>query len=85
MPLLTTLWALPWVRKVALYGAIALAVVLILLGFRRSGEKAGEAKVKLEDAHAQAQAAKRIQDAIASAPSTRDERTRQLRDGSRKL
>lgn len=85
MTFIATILATPWMRKAALYGSIMLAVVLILLGFRRSGVKAGEASVKLENAHAQAKAAERVKAVIEAAPSTRAERISGLRDGSRKL
>jgi hypothetical protein len=75
----------PLARKALLYGSIMLAVILILLGFRRAGVKAGERTIILENQHAQAKAAARIKAVVEAAPSTRDERISGLRDGSRKL
>lgn len=85
MTFIATILATPWMRKLALYGSIVLAVVLILLGFRRAGVKAGEATIIKENQHAQAKAAQRIKAVVEAAPSTRDERISGLRDGSRKL
>jgi hypothetical protein len=46
--LLTGIAASPWVRAVLRYGAIALAVLLVLLSLRRSGERAGRLAERLE-------------------------------------
>lgn len=70
----------PLMRKIALYGAIALAVVLFLLGLKKSGERVGEQKVRLENAHAQVAIAKKI--LAAPVPSTRDD-TAELLDAGK--
>ena len=46
--LFTGLTASPWARAALRYGAIALAVLLFLLAFRRSGERAGRLAERLE-------------------------------------
>lgn len=70
----------PLVRKIALYGAVALAVVLFLLGLRKSGERAGAQKIKLENAHAEAVALKKI--LAVPVPTTRDDTGKLLDDGT---
>ncbi len=69
----------PLMRKVAFYGAIALAIVLFYFGWRRKMENIGEQKVRLENAHAQAVIAKKI--LAAPVPMSRDDTGKLLDEG----
>jgi phosphate/sulfate permease len=69
----------PLMRKIALYGAIALAVILFYFGWKRKIENIGEQKVRLENAHAQAVIAKKI--LAAPVPMSRDDTAKLLDKG----
>ncbi|PQO23066.1 hypothetical protein C2I36_09815 [Rhodobacteraceae bacterium WD3A24] len=53
--------ARPWARKAALWGAIALAVALFLLGLRKAGERAGRAAERVEYLEREVQRARATQ------------------------
>ena len=77
--MIALLFANPLFSKLALYGSILLAVLLLLLGFRKSGEKVGAMKVKLEAAHAVAVARKKMDEIPRP---TRADVAKRLRDGT---
>jgi len=68
-------------RATLRYGAIALAVLLFLLSLRRSGERAGRLAERLETAEKSHDAQRRMLQATARRPRSRDDLTERLRDG----
>jgi hypothetical protein len=72
----------PLARAAVSYGAIALAIVLFLLAFRRSGERAGRLAECLETSektnHVKRQM---LEEAAARRPRDRDELAERLRGG----
>ena len=79
--LFTGLTASPWARAALRYGAIALAVLLFLLAFRRSGERAGRLAERLETSEKIHDVLRRMLDAAARRPRDRDDLADRLRDG----
>jgi hypothetical protein len=75
--LLTGFAASPCMRAALRYGANVLAVILFLLALRRSGERAG----RLETMEKTYDAQKRMLDAAARRPRSRDDLAERLRDG----
>ena len=71
----------PWFRTALRYGTIALAVLLFLLALRRSGERAGRLAERLETAEKSHDAQRRMLEAAARRPGTRDDLAERLRDG----
>lgn len=71
----------PWFRTALRYGTIALAVLLFLLSLRRSGERAGRLAERLETAEKSHDAQRRMLEAAARRPGTRDDLAERLRDG----
>jgi len=69
----------PFMRKVALYGTIALAIILFYFGWKKKIENIGEDKVRLENAHAEAVAVKKM--LAAPVPTTRDDTAKLLDAG----
>jgi hypothetical protein len=70
-------WALTALR----WGAIALTVLLFLLSIRRAGERAGRLVERLEQMEKVNDIERRMLEAAARRPRTRDELARRLRDG----
>ena len=79
--LLTGIATSPWMRAALRYGAIVLAVLLFLLSLRRSGERAGRLAERLETAEKSHDAKRRMLEAAARRPRTRDDLAERLRDG----
>ena len=79
--LLSGIAASPWARTVLKYGAIALAVLMFLLALRRSGERAGRMAERLEITEKTHDIQRRMLEATARRPHTRDELADRLRDG----
>jgi hypothetical protein len=73
--------ASPWMRVALRYGAIALAVLLFLLAFRRSGERAGRLAERLETTEKANDVHRQMLQAAARRPRSRDDLAKQLRDG----
>ncbi|MDO5704249.1 MAG: hypothetical protein Q4G49_04130 [Paracoccus sp. (in: a-proteobacteria)] len=73
---LASLWrrALPWL-------ALAAAIVLFILGARRTGEKAGRAAERLENTERTNDALRRMLEAGADRPRDRDDLLKRLREG----
>jgi hypothetical protein len=68
--------------RVALrYGAVVLAVMLLLLALRRSGERAGRLAERLETTEKINDVQRQMLDAAARRPRDRDELADRLRDG----
>lgn len=74
--LLASLWrrALPWL-------AVAAAILLFIIGARRTGEKAGRAAERLESLERTNDAHRRMLEAGADRPRDRDDLADRLRDG----
>lgn len=73
--------ASPWGRAALRYGGIALAVLLFLLALRRSGERTGRLAERLETAEKSHEAQRRMLEAAARRPRSRDDLAERLRDG----
>ncbi|MFI0397077.1 hypothetical protein [Paracoccus jiaweipingae] len=79
--LLTGFAASPWMRAALRYGAIALAVLLFLVLLRRSGERAGRLAERLETTEKANDVQRRMLEAAARRPRSRDDLAERLRDG----
>lgn len=79
--LLTGIATSPWMRAALRYAAIVLAVLLFLLSLRRSGERAGRLAERLETTEKANDVHRRMLDAAARRPRSRDELADRLRDG----
>jgi predicted nucleic acid-binding protein len=79
--LFTGIAASHWGRAALRYGAIALAVLLFLLARRRSGERAGRLAERLETMEKTHDAQRRMLEAAARRPRSRDDLAQRLRHG----
>lgn len=79
--LLTTLAGSAWARAVLRYGLTALAILLFLLALRRSGERAGRLVERLETMEKTHDVQRRMLEAAARRPRSRDDLAERLRDG----
>lgn len=66
--------ALPWLALIA-------AILLFILGARRSGEQAGRAAERLQHTERTNDALRRMLEASADRPRDRDDLARRMRDG----
>nr|WP_313415713.1 hypothetical protein [Brevundimonas diminuta] len=73
--------ASPLARAAIRYGAIMLAVLLFLLALRRSGERAGRLAERLEITEKANDVQRRMLEAAARRPRSRDEFAERLRNG----
>jgi hypothetical protein len=71
----------PWMRAALRYGAIVLAVLLFLLALRRSGERAGRLVEQLDIMEKTHDVQRRMLEAAAHRPRSRDDLAERLRDG----
>ncbi|MFP1646776.1 hypothetical protein [Pontitalea aquivivens] len=78
---LATLAASGWTRRALRYGVIALAILLFLLALRRSGERAGRLAERLETMERTHAIQRRMLEAAARRPRSRDDLAERLRDG----
>jgi len=79
--LLATLAGSAWTRTALRYGAIALTILLFLLALRRSGERAGRLAEQLETMERSHDVQRRMLEAAAHRPRTRDDLAERLRNG----
>ncbi|HMQ95569.1 MAG TPA: hypothetical protein PKA33_20625 [Amaricoccus sp.] len=79
--LLATLAGSAWARTALRYGVTALAILLFLLSLRRSGERTGRLAEQLETMEKTHDAQRRMLEAAARRPRSRDELAERLRDG----
>jgi hypothetical protein len=79
--LLATLAGSAWARAALRYGITALAVLLFLLALRRSGERAGRLVERLKTMEKVHDVQRRMLEAAARRPSSRDDLAERLRDG----
>jgi hypothetical protein len=70
-----------WARTALRYGVIALAILLFLLAQRRSGERAGRLAERLETIEKTHDVQRRMLEAAARRPRSRDDLVERLRDG----
>lgn len=70
-----------WARTALRYGVIALAILLFLLALRHSGERAGRLAERLETMEKTYDAQRRMLEAAARRPRSRDDLAEQLRHG----
>ncbi|NDW44660.1 hypothetical protein [Ruegeria sp. PrR005] len=68
-------------RRALRYGITALAILLFLLALRRSGERTGRMAEKLETMEKANDVQRRMLEAGARRPRSRDELAQRLRDG----
>ncbi len=71
----------PWIRVALRYSAIVLAVLLFLLSLRRSGERVGRLAERLETSEKTNDVQRRMLEATARRPRSRDDLVERLRDG----
>jgi hypothetical protein len=79
--LLATLAGSAWTRAAIRYGVTVLAILLFLLSLRRSGERAGRLAEQLETMERSHDAQRRMLEAAARRPRSRDDLAERLRDG----
>ncbi|MCK0166743.1 hypothetical protein MWU52_04185 [Jannaschia sp. S6380] len=79
--LVATLAGSAWARAALRYGVIALTILLFLLSLRRSGERAGRLAERLETMEKTHDAQRRMFEAAARRPRSRDDLAQRLRDG----
>lgn len=79
---LTALWAIPWVRRAALYGGIALALIALVLAIYLRGKAAGKIAVQIDAMKRNLDTEKRMKNATATAPSDLDGARKRMRDGT---
>ena len=79
--LLATLAGSAWARTALRYGVTTLAILLFLLALRRSGERAGRLADRLETMEKTHDAQRRMLEAAARRPRSRDALAERLRDG----
>ncbi|WP_424931874.1 hypothetical protein [Amaricoccus macauensis] len=77
-----TLTGSAWARAALRYGVIALAILSFLLALRRSGERAGWLAERLETMENTYEAQRRMLEAAARRPRSRDDLAERLRGGS---
>ena len=70
-----------WARTALRYGVTALAILLFLLALRRSGERAGRLAEQLKTMEKTHDAQRRMLEAAARRPRSRDDLAERLRDG----
>ena len=75
------LLALPWVRRLWLWLAVAGAFLVALAALRRSGERSGRLQEQLEQEREVSDARQRMLDASRDRPRGRDDLARRMRDG----
>ncbi|MBF9019779.1 hypothetical protein I3V23_06425 [Rhodobacterales bacterium HKCCA1288] len=79
--LLATLAGSTVARAALRYGVTALAILLFLLALRRVGERAGRLAERLETTERSHDAQRRMLEAAARRPRSRDDLAERLRDG----
>jgi len=79
--LLATLAGSAWARTALRYGGIALAILPFLLALRRSGERVGRLAERLETTERSHDAQRRMLEAAARRPRSRDDLAERLRYG----
>ena len=82
MAFIQMLWAIPLVRKIALYGGIVLALVALVLAIYLRGKSAGKIAVQIESMKRNLDTEKRMKDATANSPSDIDGARKRMRDGT---
>ena len=70
-----------WAREAVRYGLTAFAILLFLLALRRSGERAGRLAERLESMEKAHDVQRRMLEAAARRPRSRDDLVERLRDG----
>jgi hypothetical protein len=78
---LSTLAGSAWARTALRYGLTALAILLFLLALRRPGARAGRLAERLETMEKTHDAQRRMLEAAACRPGSRDDLAERLRDG----
>jgi hypothetical protein len=79
--LVASLAGTAWARTALRYGVTALAILLFLLALRRSGERAGRLGEQLETMERAHDSQRRMIEAAARRPHSRDDLAKRLRDG----
>lgn len=79
--LLGAIAASPWMRAALRYGSIALAIILFLMSISRTGERVGRLAERLETREKANEIQRRMLDAAARRPRSRDDLAERLRNG----
>jgi predicted PurR-regulated permease PerM len=79
--ILATLAGSAWARAALRYGVTALAILLFLLVLRRSGERVGRLTERLDTREKANEVQRRMLEAAARRPRSRDDLVERLRDG----
>ena len=79
--LLGAIAASPWMRAALRYGSIALAIILFLMSISRTGERVGRVAERLEMREKANEIQRRMLDAAARRPRSRDDLAERLRNG----
>ena len=79
--LLATLAGSAWARAALRYSVVAFAILLFLLALRRSGERSGRLAERLETTEKANDVQRRMLEAAARRPRSRDDLADRLRDG----
>ena len=81
MPLLSTLWASPIIRRITAALLTLGAVTLFLINLRKSGERIGRLTERLQSQEQSHAITRHMLDAAADRPRGSDALTQRLRDG----
>lgn len=81
MPLLSTLWASPIIRRITAALLTLGAVALFLINLRKSGERVGRLTERLQSQEKAHAITRHMLDSAANRPRSRDALTQRLRDG----
>ncbi|TFL16648.1 hypothetical protein [Jannaschia formosa] len=80
--IVATLSGSGWARAALRYGVTALSILLFLLALRRSGERAGRLAERHKTTEKANDVQRRMLEAAARRPRSRDDLAERLRDGS---
>ena len=81
MPLLSTLWVSPIIRRMTAALLTLGAVALFLINLRKSGEQGGRLTERLQSQETTHAITRQMLDSAANRPRSRDALTQRLRDG----
>jgi hypothetical protein len=79
--LLAGILSRPWARRVAAIALVALTIALFILNIRRQGERTGRAAERLDQLEISDATHRKMLDAAARRPRSRDDLLDRLRDG----
>lgn len=71
----------PWVRRIAAFSLVILAITLFILNLRRAAERAGRAAERINQMERTNAIQRQMLDAAARRPRSRDDLVKRLREG----